>query len=135
MAIFKIMIEIQGQLFDLWNLKSLQKGEEYNDKRLKMDYVIWLNKDAMILEYKDIKFVYDTIVERDNDLLRIKQKLDEHETASVLWENDADAAKQPDEEKGEFMTDDEDADDLEIDETIAPNMKMLAEQIKKKKKK
>lgn len=87
MAVFKIMIEIQRQLFDLWNLKSVQIDSEYNDKFSRIDYIIWLNKDAMILEYKDIKFTYSTEEARDIDLQRINDVLDEHETAMVLHDD------------------------------------------------
>lgn len=86
MAIFKILIEIQNGIYDLWNLKSLFPSQEYNEKFNRIDYIIWMNKDAMILEFKDIKFTYPTEQERDEDLLRIKTVLDEHETAMILWD-------------------------------------------------
>jgi hypothetical protein len=84
MAIFKVLLEIRGQLLDLWNIKNLSRSEEYNEKFYRMDYILWINKDAMILEFKDVKFVYPTEAEREKDYERIKEALDEHETVLIL---------------------------------------------------
>jgi len=105
MAIFKIMIELQDQLFDLFNLKSVQKDEEYNGRFKRMDYIIWINKDATILEYKDIKLKYASEEERDLDLARIKDTIDEHETAMVLRDPNKILKKYPKNDEG--LDDDE----------------------------
>jgi len=112
MAIFKILLEIQGGLLDLWNVKSLSTGQEYNEKLSRIDYLIWINKDAMILEFKDVKFSYASEKDRDRDLLRIKQKLDEHETVMILWDEEGleEAVKK---EYGEADNIDEDEDENE----------------------
>lgn len=84
MAVFKVLVEIQGNLFDLWNLKSLTRSKEYNDIFGRMDYNLWINKDAMILEFKDIKFTYPSESEREKDYERIKEALDNHDTVLIL---------------------------------------------------
>lgn len=84
MAVFKVLVEIKGQLLDLWNLKNLSRSEEYNDRFSRMDYCLWINKDAMILEFKDVKFTYPTEAAREKDYERIKEALDEHETVLIL---------------------------------------------------
>lgn len=87
MAIFKVLLEIKGTMIDIWSLKRISRDEEYNEIFGRMDYNLWINRDAMILEFKDVKFTYATEEEREKDYKRIKEALDNHDTVLILSEN------------------------------------------------
>lgn len=110
----KIMIEIQGNLFDLWHLSSAEKEEEWNDKQLRMDYFIIINKSTVSGNYKEVKFTYDSKEKRDDELAMIQRVL--KQSPFVLFANDV----QEDEEiefskrKKKKPTETDDDEDLDL---------------------
>lgn len=71
----KIIIEIQEQLYDLWEFRSLERGERYNDDREELDYLLLLNRKAVATNFNEIEFVYPTEELRDKDYKLIRDNL------------------------------------------------------------
>lgn len=82
----KRMLEIKlspdddiGELFDLWEFRSIQRGERYSEVKGEMEYLILVNKNAIGTNYNDLEIVFDDKESRDAEIIRIKEKLEENE--------------------------------------------------------
>lgn len=112
----KIMVEIQGQFFDLWHLVSAEKEEEWNSVLLRMEYIIVLNKTVVSSNFRDVRFHYDNKDSRDIDLALIRKTLSN--SPFILFANDL----QEDEElvaskrKKKKATETDDEEDLDLSE-------------------
>lgn len=73
----KNIIEICGNLYDLWELRSLEKYEEYDEDDAEMQYYIIMNREAIQTNYQSVKFKFDSMEERDAYMQQLKIKLDE----------------------------------------------------------
>ena len=78
------MIDIQGNLYDFWEVRSVEKGIRYNDDDVKEEYLIILNKTSTSTNVNEVVFVYDTEEERDTDLANLKAKLQDHDTVVLV---------------------------------------------------
>ena len=73
-----------GEMFDLWEFRSIQRGERYNEERNEMDYLILVNKNAIGTNYNDLEIVFNSREERDDEMTRIKTILEEDEDILIL---------------------------------------------------
>ena len=80
----KIMLEIKGEMFDMWEFRSIQRGERYNDLREEMDYMLLINKNAIATNYNDLEIVFQTQEEREQCLKTIRACFDEEETVVII---------------------------------------------------
>lgn len=78
------MLSIQGNLYDLWEIRSIEKNEEYNDEKEQIVYLIILNRNGLAVNFTEVKFEYDTLEERDADMLRIKSVFDDNEDILII---------------------------------------------------
>lgn len=83
----KIIIEIQKNLYDFWECRTLEKGEpEYNDVTERLEHTLILNRQAISQNYESVIFKYESEEARDADLEKIRTALKFHE--AVLFIND-----------------------------------------------
>lgn len=80
----KILIEIQGNLYDLWELRSLERNERWNDKKGEMEYLLILNRRGIGTNFAEVEFTFDTQEDREIEYEIIKQKLSEFDTIMIL---------------------------------------------------
>lgn len=80
----KIMIEIQGNLYDWWEVRSLERGIRYNELDEKSEYLIILNKTSLTTNVSEIVFVYETEEKRDEELANIKSKLVDSDSVLII---------------------------------------------------
>lgn len=80
----KTMVEIQGNYYDMWELRSLEKCERYNEDKEDMEYCILMNKTAIGLNFTEVYFVYPTEEERDLALKQLRSKLEDFDTIQVI---------------------------------------------------
>lgn len=78
------MLSIQGNLYDLWEIRSIEKNEEYSDEKEQIVYLIILNRNGLAVNFTEVKFEYDTLEERDADMLRIKAVFDDNEDILII---------------------------------------------------
>jgi hypothetical protein len=80
----KVLLKIQKQLFDIWELRSIEKHDEYDDTLEDMQYFIVLNKTSIGTNYTQVKFKYPTAESRDAELARIELQLEDYEGCIIL---------------------------------------------------
>lgn len=80
----KIMLNVKGELFDLWDFRTIQRGERYNDIREEMDYLLLINKNAIATNYNDLEIAFDTVEERETALKAIKTTLDDSDNVLII---------------------------------------------------
>lgn len=87
----KRMLEIKlsptdeiGEMFDLWEFRSIQRGERYNELKEEMEYLIHINKNAIATNYNDLDVAFETKEARDSEIMRIKEILAEDEFIVIL---------------------------------------------------
>ncbi len=80
----KIMLDIKGALYDMWEFRSVERAERYNEKREAIDYLLIVNKNAIATNYNDLEIPFDTEEEREEKLKLIKQKFDESDNIVIL---------------------------------------------------
>lgn len=80
----KILIEIQEQLYDMWEFRSLERGERYNDEREELDYLLLMNRKAVAVNYQEVEFVYPTVEARDADYKKIREQLEFTESVVII---------------------------------------------------
>lgn len=83
----KMMMDIKGEMFDLWEFRSVQRGERYNEQREDMDYLICINKNAIQTNYNDLEIPFEDKDERDRIMEEIKSQLDELDTVVFITIN------------------------------------------------
>jgi hypothetical protein len=87
----KRMIEIKlspddifGDMFDLWEFRSIQRAEQYNSVKGEMEYLILVNKNAIGTNYNDLSIIFDNKDSRDAEIMRIKEILNEDEDIIIM---------------------------------------------------
>jgi hypothetical protein len=80
----KIMLDVDGEMFDLWDFRTIQRGEAYNEIEERMDYLILINKNAIATNYNDLVLKFETLEQRESKLRLIKEKFDEAENVMIL---------------------------------------------------
>jgi hypothetical protein len=78
------MLDVNGELFDMWEFRSIQKGEVYNEVRGEMDYQILINKNAAGTNYNDLILTFETIEEREEVMTEIRMKFDNSDSVVIL---------------------------------------------------
>lgn len=78
------MLSIQGNLYDLWEIRSIEKKEEYSDDKEQIVYLIIMNRNGLAVNFTEVKFEYDTLEERDADLTRIKAVFEDSEDVLII---------------------------------------------------
>lgn len=73
----KVFVEFEGDRFDFFELKSIQREKEYNEERGTLDFLIVLNKGASVKSNTPfITYRYDTFQEREEKITKLYEKLD-----------------------------------------------------------
>lgn len=75
----KVIIEIQGNLYDFWECRSLECDTRYNDTSNEIEYLLVMNRQAIATNYTAVEFAYPTEELREQEYKRIKEQLDEYE--------------------------------------------------------
>jgi hypothetical protein len=88
MALKRIFVDIQNDLFDLWTLVSVEGEEEYNDVKGDFEYLLILNRSAVTKDVKEKIYRYTDKDERDEMLFKIKDKLRANPNIFFLGEDD-----------------------------------------------
>lgn len=88
MALKRIFVDIQNDLFDLWTIVSAEGTEEYNDIRGDFDYLLTINSTAVTKDVKEKIYRYTDKDERDEMLFQIKDKLRANPNIYFLGEDD-----------------------------------------------
>lgn len=90
MAIKK-MLEIKtnpddevGDMIDLWEFRSIQRSERYNEDKMEMEYLININRNAIATNYNDLELVFETKQLRDAEMARIKYALEEDDFIVIM---------------------------------------------------
>jgi len=78
------MLSIKGNLYDLWEIRSIESNQEYNDLKEQIVFLIILNRNGLAVNFTEVKFEYDTIEERDADMKRIKEVFDDNEDILII---------------------------------------------------
>src|ERR1700735_5315080 len=88
MALKRVFVDIQHDLFDLWSIVSAEGTEEYNDVRGDFDYLLTINSTAVTRDIKEKIYRYQDKDERDETLFQIKEKLQANPNIFFLGEDD-----------------------------------------------
>lgn len=87
----KRMLEIKqnpedevGDLIDLWEFKSVQRAERYNDEKMEMEFLIIINRNAIQTNYNDLEISFDVKEKRDQEMIRIKSAMEEDENFIIM---------------------------------------------------
>lgn len=73
-----------GEMFDLWEFRSIQRGERYSEVKGAMEYMILINKNAIATNYNDLEVVYDNKELRDNEIARLKELMEDDENIVIM---------------------------------------------------
>ena len=76
--------DVIGEMFDLWEFRSIQRGERYSEVKGGMEYLILVNKNAIATNYNDLEVVFDNKELRDNEIARIKELLEDDENVEIM---------------------------------------------------
>lgn len=71
----RLWIDIQGDIFDIWHVKSAEREDEYNDLTGQMDYLLILNKASDMGDIKCKTYRYTDMDERDEALYKLKDAI------------------------------------------------------------
>lgn len=75
----KTLIDICGNIYDSWELRSLEKGQRYNEDFGDVEHTIIMNRDAIQTNYTNVVFPFPSEEERDQYLKTLKVRLEEFE--------------------------------------------------------
>jgi hypothetical protein len=76
----KSLIDIRDNIYDVWELRSLEKGQRYNSDFEEVEHTIVMNRDAIQTNYANVVFPFDSEEERDEYLKNLKIRLGEFES-------------------------------------------------------
>lgn len=107
----RLFVDIQGDIFDVWNFVSAEADQEYNDIRGDFDYLLIINKTAMSVNVKEKIYKFQTEEERDDILFQIKEAMQKHPNFFFLGEDDGSINDNELPERGK-----KDEDDIDNDE-------------------
>ena len=88
MALKRVFVDLQHDLFDLWSIVSAEGDEVYNDVRGDFDYLLIINSTAVTRDIKEKIYRYTDRDERDEVLFQIKDKLKANPNIYFLGEDD-----------------------------------------------
>lgn len=80
----KVLLKIQQQFFDIWELRSIEKTERYGEESEELEYGIILNKTSIGTNYTQIEFYFENEEARDKELSRIEEQLETYEGIIIL---------------------------------------------------
>lgn len=80
----KVMVDIKGELFDMWEVRTITRHEEYNGVKEGIDYGITLNREGKATNAENIIILFDSIEERDTELKSLKERLNDFDTVIIL---------------------------------------------------
>jgi len=72
----KRFVKINGNLLDVWEMKSLKKEQRYNPIKEKMDYLIVVNRGAIQTNQNDWEEAFETEELRDERYKDILERLE-----------------------------------------------------------
>jgi hypothetical protein len=89
MALKRIFVDIQDDLFDLWNIISAERGpDDYNEAKGVVEFTLVLNSGAVTRDIKDKVYKFADEDARDNLLFSIKEALKKNPNIYFLGEDD-----------------------------------------------
>lgn len=66
---------IKGQQYDLWEIKSVEKGKEMPEYSDDWEYFIILNREGIATNLNNIRIPFDSEEERDTEIKNLKERL------------------------------------------------------------
>lgn len=89
MALKRLFVDIQGDLFDCWNLISAERGpDDYNEAKGVLEYTLVLNATAVARDVKEKVYRFKEKDERDDLLFSLKEALQKNPNIYFLGEDD-----------------------------------------------
>ena len=76
--------DIVGDWIDLWEFRSIQRMERYNDIKMEMEYLILINRNAIQTNFNDLEIVFPDKEKRDAEIMRIKSIMEEDEFIIIM---------------------------------------------------
>lgn len=73
-----------GEMFDLWEFRSIQRAQRYSEIKGEMEYLILVNKGAIATNYNDLEIVFDNKELRDMEIMRLKEIMNEDENIVIM---------------------------------------------------
>lgn len=80
----KKMFKIQNKLYDLWEIRSFEVDQEYNEDLEQLQYLILMNRNSISTNFPDVRFTFDTEEERDAEMKKIMDAFDESEDVLII---------------------------------------------------
>jgi hypothetical protein len=87
----KVIIEIQGNMYDFWECRSLERDVRYNEETEQLEYLLVMNRQAIATNYTTVEFPYPTEELRETEYKSIKEQMDEYE--GVIFINGGSSVK------------------------------------------
>lgn len=88
MALKRLFVDIQKDLFDIWEFTSAEAEDEYNEYRGDFDYNVVLNKTVQSKNLREKVYKFQIEEERDEVLYMLKEKLQGNPNVYFLGEDD-----------------------------------------------
>ena len=73
-----------GDMIDLWEFRSIQRSERYNEDKMEMEFLININRNAIATNYNDLEVIFETRELRDAEMIRIKRILEEDDFIIIM---------------------------------------------------
>jgi hypothetical protein len=80
----KLMLEIKKELFDMWEVRTITKFQEYNEAKGQNDYYIQLNREGRATNAENILILCDDEEDQIQTLQAIRDKFQEQDNVIIL---------------------------------------------------
>ena len=81
---FKLMIDIKHELYDLWEVRTIQRYQCYNEVMGENEYFIQLNREGKGTNAENILIPCVDEEDMENTLRDIKERLSEQDTVEII---------------------------------------------------
>lgn len=78
------MLDIKGELFDMWEVRTITRTEQYNEVTEQQDYYIQLNREGVSTNACNILILCDDENDREETILDIKTRLSEYDSIKII---------------------------------------------------
>jgi hypothetical protein len=79
----KNMLEVNGELYDMWEVRTIQRYQEYNTELGKFEYSIVLNRGAVTTNANDTYILFESEEARDKELEDVRKRVKEMDVVKV----------------------------------------------------
>ncbi len=71
----KLLLDIKGELFDMWEVRTITRWQEYNVLRAEQDYYIQLNREGRATNAENILILCESEEDRNETLADVRVRL------------------------------------------------------------